>query len=307
MNFSYLKMHLKLFLVLFIVVSSTLAFTLIHGEAKPENTTDWYDIAGEAGITIMTLIWLFFTLASRPAGKVTYLLFAGLLLTHISMLLDLIDEFLVYPESSAWLTTIESLPAPIGMIFMTIGLYRWHQEQHVINQQLRKTERYYRQHSYIDFTTGLYSAEYMKMQLQSELNHVKSSQGVFSLLLLDIRQFSQFNHNFGTEQGDNLLREVAQLIQMNIRNDDIACRFASDRFIVLLPHTPLAESLTIAQHIKTAISHLAHKSDETTKAIYPSITTLAKEYRGWHEYQAILTELNQSLNQQKRQSETSVA
>lgn len=287
-------------MILILVSSSTLAFTFFHGQSKPLNYADWYDVAGEAGITAMTIIWIFFTLASRPSGKVTNLLFIGLLLTHVSMLLDLIDEFLMYPASSAWLTTIESIPAPFGMVIMSIGLYWWHQEQHVINQQLRKTERYYREHSYIDFVSGLYSAEYMKMQLQHELNHIKRKQGVFSLLMLDVCQFSKFNHRFGSEQGDNLLREIAQLVQMNIRNGDLACRFASDRFIVLLPQTQLNEANTIATHIQTAIAHLAYKSDDSTKAIYPSITTCAKQYGSFHRYQDIMADLCFSLTQQKR-------
>lgn len=293
-------MHTKLFVILFLVSSTTVLFTFYHGQNKPLSYADWYDVAGEAGITLMTLIWIFFTLASRPSGKVTNMLFGGLLLTHVSMLLDLIDEFLTYPASSAWLTTIESIPAPFGMVIMSVGLYWWHQEQHVINQQLRKTERYYREHSYVDFVSGLYSAEYMKMQLQHELNYITGNQGTFSLLMLDICQFSKFNHRFGAVQGDNLLREIAQLVQMNIRNGDLACRFASDRFIVLLPQTQLQGANTIANHIQTAIAHLAHKSGETTKAIYPSIAICAKQYGGLHSYQDILADLSLSLTQQKR-------
>lgn len=307
MNFVYLRQHAYLITILLCVVIGVLFFTFSVGQPKLVVEIDWYDVAGEAGITLMTLIWLLFILASRPAGKVTQLFFFGLMLTHVSMLLDLLDEFFRYQSTSAWLTTIESLPAPIGMIIMTIALYQWHQEQHAINVQLRRTENYYREHSYTDFTSGLYSAAYMKLQLQRELKQIGDRQQYLSLLLLDIRQFSLFNQTYGTEQGDTLLREIAQLIQMNTRDQDVACRYANDRFIVMFPDTRANEASIIAGHIEQAIGHLAHKHGGSVQAIYPSVVTLVREYQGWHEYQTILADLNQSLSALKHQNIADVA
>ena len=307
MNFFYLRQHVSLLLILLAVIVGVLLFTFSVGQPKLIADTDWYDVAGEAGITLMTLIWLFFILASRPAGKLTQLFFVGLLLTHISMLLDLMDEFLRYESTSAWLTTIESLPAPFGMIIMTLALYQWHQEQHAINVQLRRTENYYREHSYTDFTSGLYSAAYMKLQLQRELKNTEGKSQYLSLLLLDIRQFSLFNQTYGVEQGDTLLREIAQLIQMNTRDQDVACRYANDRFIVMFPSTRANEASVIAGHIEQAIGHLAHKHGGSVQAIYPSVVTLVREYQGWHKYQTILADLNQSLSALKHQQDTEAA
>jgi len=143
--------------------------TFQTGQLKHATQIDFFDIAGEGGITLMTLVWIFFILISRPADKVINLLFTGLTLTHVSMLLDFIDEFLIYPDNNTWITTIESLLAPIGMIIMSFALYLWHQEQMTINTQLRNTEKYYRDHSLTDYVTGLYSAKYMKSQLQREI------------------------------------------------------------------------------------------------------------------------------------------
>lgn len=296
MNFTFLRLHKALFVYLALTMICIISGALFMGTLKPDVELDWLDALGEGGITLMTLIWIFFTLISRPAGRVTNLLFLGLILTHASMLLDFLDEFLTYPENWAWLTTIESLPAPLGMVMMSFALYHWHQEQAAINNQLRRKERYYREHSLTDFTTGLYSADYMKNQLKVEINNAKSQDSCFSLMMFDICQFSQFNHNYGTDHGDSLLREVAQLITMNIRDGDLACRYASDRFIVLMPNTNEATAQKIAMQTKESISHLAYKSDNTSEAIYPHVVSCSHQYRGWNNFDEILADINQQLS-----------
>ena len=300
MSFSYLTLHRHLFLALSLTIGLIITTTLTLGTVKPLTSIDLIDAAGEGGITLVILMWILFSLMTRPAGKVTNLLFLGLTLTHVSMLLDFLDEFIEYPETSAWLATIESLPAPVGMLIMSSALYYWYQEQQSINNQLRKTERFYREHSLIDYTTGLYSAEYMKQQLKIELKAAKSHRTSFCLMMIDIQNFSQFNRNYGYHHGDTLLREVAQLVRMNVRDGDLACRYASDRFIVLLPNAHLNTSEVICEQVEQAIAHLAYKFGQSSDAIYTSVTTCVKEYRGWHNYRDILTDLNAQLFSNKQ-------
>ena len=294
MNFTLAKYHYPLFAILLLAITATLILSFTLGDLKTFTDFDWFDLIGEGGITLMTLIWIFFILISRPAGKVTNLLFMGLILTHLSMLLDVLDEFVVYPEHSRWVTTIESLPAPIGMLIMSIGLYHWHQEQMALNKQLFRTERYYREYQLTDDVTGLYTAEYMKQQLNLEIEQQKQNVP-FSVMMLDIRHFEVFNQSYGDEHGDNLLREVAQLIRMNIRNTDLACRYASDRFIVLMPEIDLASAEIIGNDIKESINHLAYKVGDTVTAIHHEILFCANEYQAPCQYEDILSELNEKM------------
>ena len=147
MNFTFLRLHRALFTYLLLTILAVVWGTLSIGTLKPEAEIDWFDAVGEGGITLMTLIWIFFILISRPSGGVTNALFIGLTFTHVSMLLDFLDEFLHYPLDWSWLSTVESLPAPLGMVIMSFALYHWHKEQNTINNQLRRTERFYREHS----------------------------------------------------------------------------------------------------------------------------------------------------------------
>lgn len=309
MNLDLFSFHRYLFIVLFLAIASVATLTFQLGELKTYADIDFFDVMGEGGITLITLVWVFFILISRPSGKVTHLLFTGLTLTHISMLLDFLDEFLLYPEDNTWLTTIESLPAPIGMMIMSIALYQWHLEQVSINTQLRKTERYYRDHSLTDFVTGLYSAKYMKTQLQREIVNAKNVNGndhnhhenkpkqtlTSTLMLIDIRQFDQFNRKHGDNQGNILLREIAQIILMNLRDSDLACRYASDCFIVLMPNTDTKTAEQVARHIEKSIEHLAFKVGSSTTANYQHVASCVMSFNGKEDHLTVLEQLNDRM------------
>ena len=248
-------LHRPLFIILALSIAVTLLITAMLGQAKPVEHFDWVDVLGEGGMTLVTLLWLVATLFSRLKGRVTTLLFFGLLAMHVSMLLDLLDEFWVYP-SNGWITTFESIPATFGMLIMSVALYQWHLEQVTVNEQLQQRERFYRDHSLMDFVTGLNSGAYMKQQLNREVLLSERSEQAFSVLMLDLKQFTHHNQTLGFAASDKVLRQVAQSIEFNCRQQDLTCRFASDRFIVLLPDTSAGAAKVILAHLTTSISSM---------------------------------------------------
>ena len=269
MDFLFLKRHYKIVAAIFITVAALLTAVFTQGQLKSGQTTDWLDVLGEGGIFVMTAVWLFFLLASRPAGKVTYLLSIGLTCFLCSSLLDLTDEFVSYPSKEFWLYWIESLPALVGMVLMTWGLYQWHHEQLKLHKQLSRREAFYREHSQIDYITQLYSADYMR----DHLSQLIAEQQSYALAMLDIRNFADFNRSYSTQDGDRLLREVADLIVMNLRTADLACRYAGDRFIIVMPNTGLAEAQEVCEQIQQAVKSLAFKPNGNNKAVYHKIAT----------------------------------
>jgi diguanylate cyclase (GGDEF)-like protein len=57
----------------------------------------------------------------------------------------------------------------------------------------------------------------------------------FGVILLDLRHFRQVNATYGFETGDQLLHKVARSLQLQLRSNDVLCRYMSDRFAVVLP------------------------------------------------------------------------
>ncbi len=68
-----------------------------------------------------------------------------------------------------------------------------------------------------------------------------------SLLLLDIDDFKSYNDTFGHPAGDNLLIEIAQLLQSLSRTHDFIARIGGEEFAVILPGTRRDSSVKIAK------------------------------------------------------------
>lgn len=296
MNYTQLITHHRLVTFVFFVFTVAMCLGIGLGSPKPIEQIEWLDIIGEGGISLMTVIWLFFIMMSRPAGTVTLLLVVGLSCFMFSSLIDLLDEFIHYP-STVWLTMVESIPAPIGMCLMTWALYQWHQEQVILNRQLKRREYFYREHTQVDFVTQLNSADYMRELVSNFLN---TSGKDFSLVMLDVDNFDAFNKEYGDADGDRLLREMAELIIMNIRQTDVACRYAGDRFIILLPNTTKSEAKTIGKQIQNAISHLAFKPGSHGSAVFHTLTYVADTPQKGDLTDALISRINRQLELKKQ-------
>lgn len=246
------------------VVAVNTFIALFFGEVKPVDIISGSDIVGEGSIVLFTLAWMVAAMASRPPGKVTRLLVAGLGFFLFSVSLDFLDEFMAYPDSAHWVTMIESYPAAIGMVIMTGALYQWHLEQRALNLQLRRREWDYRDHDEIDTITQLYRATYWQRQIET----LQKSGTTLVIAVIDIDDFAMFNQRYGRAEGDRYLQEIAQLIVMNLRNHDLVCRYAGDRFAILLPGVTVAQASAMIEELKTSIAHVAFRHNNSASAIY---------------------------------------
>lgn len=75
-----------------------------------------------------------------------------------------------------------------------------------------------------------------------------------SIFLFDIDNFKNYNDVNGHVAGDRLLQELANLVQQNIRKDDIFGRFGGEEFLVIFPNISAAQAMTAAQKIRSVIT-----------------------------------------------------
>ncbi|MFT2091210.1 GGDEF domain-containing protein [Paraglaciecola sp. 2405UD69-4] len=298
MNFSLLVHHQRLFSITCASLALSLSLSLGLGEAKPIKDISWLDIIGEGSVALLSLAWIFFLLVSRPPGRVTSALVLGLSCFLFSANLDLIDEVMSYHDAATVLSMVESIPSAIGMLIMSYALYQWHKEQLMLNKQLQKREQALRQHHQIDFVTALYSADYMRTQIDLALQHEHPPE--FTVAMLDIDDFDVFNRKFGHEQGDMFLRELSDLILMNLSAADLACRYAGDRFILLFPDTDLITAQRVANQIKTAIANIAFKPSSSKESFYHRLSFAVEKAQPDDNTEALLKRVNSSLEVAKQ-------
>lgn len=106
----------------------------------------------------------------------------------------------------------------------------------------------------IDGLSQLYVRRYFDKRLEEELRRAQRFETPFSVLLLDIDFFKRFNDTYGHLIGDEVIRDVAQVIKEQIRKGvDQAGRYGGEEMAVLLPQTPLANAQVVAERIREAI------------------------------------------------------
>lgn len=100
-----------------------------------------------------------------------------------------------------------------------------------------------------DQLTGLYNRyainRFLSQQHQLWLRH----QHPYSLLVCDLDYFKQLNDSLGHLAGDAALKSVADLLQENLRAEDICGRFGGEEFLIILPHTDQASAVATAQKL----------------------------------------------------------
>jgi diguanylate cyclase (GGDEF)-like protein len=226
------------------------------GVAKSAPEFHWLDVAGEGGTALLCATCLVLILASRPAGRVTTLLTLGLGALMLGAWADCLDEFFKVPAAQSWDSWLEAACTLGGGLVLTFGLHHYRLEQITLSEHLHKRERLFRDHRSFDRITHVANADYLRGQLAIEAARVPDDAA--SLVLLDVDGFHLVNRNHGPREGDRLLLAITQLLLLNVRTDDLVCRYAGDRFAVLMPRTDLARARRSAEQLRRMIELLRH-------------------------------------------------
>jgi len=132
-----------------------------------------------------------------------------------------------------------------------------------IVNQLRMIERL----SLIDQLTGIPNRRSFDSRLNVEWKQAIREQTSLSLLMMDLDKFKDLNDTYGHQQGDLVLKKVAEIFTMSLRRPaDFTARWGGEEFIVLLPNTPLDGALDVAENIRVDI--------EKTPILFPDGTVM---------------------------------
>jgi len=131
----------------------------------------------------------------------------------------------------------------------------------MVFHDVSKESRLFRKLSYQashDNLTGLINRREFENRLVTALDdaHNKPDQ-THALLYLDLDQFKVVNDTFGHTAGDELLRQISNVIQANIRSTDIVARLGGDEFGILLERCSEERAVEVAEAIRGAVE--AHR------------------------------------------------
>jgi diguanylate cyclase (GGDEF)-like protein/PAS domain S-box-containing protein len=141
----------------------------------------------------------------------------------------------------------------------------------MVFHDVSKESRLFRKLSYQashDTLTGLINRREFENRLVSALDDAHGNPELtHALLYLDLDQFKVVNDTFGHTAGDELLRQIADVVQANIRSTDTVARLGGDEFGILLERCSEDRAMEVAEAIRGAVeAHRFNWKDAYTSA-----------------------------------------
>ena len=149
-----------------------------------------------------------------------------------------------------------------------------------------------------DALTRLLNRKFLPVVMSKEVLYSRQSGHSFAVLLLDVDHFKQINDTHGHDAGDQVLQQLAGLLNSNTRGGDYAFRHGGEEFLVLLVDITPDKAMQVAEGLRQRISSEPFKlSNQQSLRVTASIGVAVHD--GHPDYQRLLRRADQALYQAK--------
>jgi len=156
-----------------------------------------------------------------------------------------------------------------------------------------------RQKALIDTLTGLPNRAAWNERLDQEIDQLQKSRSSLLLGILDLDHFKRINDGYGHLAGDKVLKIVATQLKRHLRAADFLARFGGEEFVILLPHTQMADGLALLERLRQTVEACPFhfKGEPVTITVSMGITT----FRPGERSDLVLKRADQALYRAKDQ------
>ncbi|PMH46168.1 hypothetical protein BCU68_08850 [Vibrio sp. 10N.286.49.B3] len=108
--------------------------------------------------------------------------------------------------------------------------------------------------SITDSLTGLNNRHKIDLELNARYQQAITDGMIFSILLIDIDRFKRVNDTYGHLAGDSVLKDIAELLSVNLRYTDMASRWGGEEFLILCPQLSIKQAEYCANKLRLLIA-----------------------------------------------------
>ena len=124
-----------------------------------------------------------------------------------------------------------------------------------------------------DPLTGVNTRRVMERKLEAEHDRAVRYKHPFCVAIVDVDRLKEVNDGFGHTMGDQVLRQLADILRKEIRQTDILARYGGDEFVILMPETDINAAVSVVERVR--------EKAESALATYGQTVTISCGVAEW--------------------------
>jgi diguanylate cyclase (GGDEF)-like protein len=127
--------------------------------------------------------------------------------------------------------------------------------------------------SMLDALTQVFNRGFLEERFANEFSRAERYERDLSILLLDVDHFKFYNDRHGHAAGDQVLREIADILRFGLRGTDTVARYGGEEFLALLPETSKEIAVRLAERLRQQVANhpFLHRSAQPGGTLTVSI------------------------------------
>lgn len=151
---------------------------------------------------------------------------------------------------------------------------------HRNDEQRRRLE----QMATVDPLTGVKNRRSMDEELQNAMVDAERTGASYSLVVLDLDHFKKINDNYGHSVGDDVLVDLAAVLEQHTRRADRLFRFGGEEFVLLLPGVDDVGQKRVLAHLQQIIrKYVRHPGGRVTASFGVAMLQHGESVESWLE------------------------
>ncbi|HEY0319011.1 MAG TPA: EAL domain-containing protein [Solirubrobacterales bacterium] len=181
-------------------------------------------------------------------------------------------------------------------------------DRQVLEGALKKAEKTEAELRYLadhDSLTGLLNRRSFRGRVDRYVSFTARYGGQGAVMIIDIDGLKAVNDRLGHQQGDTLIRRVAEALRERVRTTDIVARLSGDEFAVLMPQTDTEGALQLGEDLRAEVAEgVPEDSELGTATISVGITMYGGDGSG---AEAVLVAADQAMYRAKAEGRNRIA
>jgi len=135
------------------------------------------------------------------------------------------------------------------------------------SEELQKELEKAQQEILIDPLTALYNRKAFDRKIMTYIKAFELEKKIFSLVMIDIDFFKQFNDEHGHLLGDQVLKYMGSLLTKELKGKDFVARYGGEEFAILLAGTSAEHTFIVADNIRKSLDGVQLKYVKTGRVL----------------------------------------